>query len=179
MNIICVVPMAAAEGVFRASFSERGLARLEFPAAAVSKAKRDAGDGKAAKDFQEGKVTPEQRKWLRLTREALEKVFAGRKPAALPPLDWAGASEFQVRTWEGLLEIPLGETRSYGELARAIGHPGAARAVGGACGANPIPVLVPCHRVVAQSGGLGGYSGGLRWKQLLLERERAWPPAKD
>ena len=68
-------------------------------------------------------------------------------------------------------EIPFGQTRSYGEIARAIGRPKGMRAVGGACGANPIPVLVPCHRVLAAKGKLGGFSGGLDWKRTLLERE--------
>jgi len=67
--------------------------------------------------------------------------------------------------------IPAGHTRSYGELAADIGKPKAVRAVGGACGANPIPLLVPCHRVLAAGGKIGGFSGGLDWKRKLLARE--------
>jgi O-6-methylguanine DNA methyltransferase len=67
--------------------------------------------------------------------------------------------------------IRVGQTLSYGEIARAIGKPKALRAVGGACGANPIPVLVPCHSVLAAKGKIGGFSGGLDWKRTLLERE--------
>jgi O-6-methylguanine DNA methyltransferase len=70
-----------------------------------------------------------------------------------------------------MLKIPLGKTRSYGEIAQAIGKPKAVRAVGGACGANPIPVLVPCHRVLAANNKIGGFSSGLGWKASLLERE--------
>ena len=69
-------------------------------------------------------------------------------------------------------KISLGKTKSYGEIAVAIGNPKAVRAVGGACGANPVPVLVPCHRVLAANNKLGGFGGGLDWKRSLLERER-------
>jgi O-6-methylguanine DNA methyltransferase len=90
-------------------------------------------------------------------------------------LDWRGGTPFQQQIWKALLQIPPGRTRTYGELAADAGHPGAARAVGSACGANPIPVLVPCHRVVPSGGGLGGFSGGLGWKETLLRREGALP----
>ena len=73
--------------------------------------------------------------------------------------------------WDALLEIPYGETLSYGELAAAIGHPGAARAVGHACGQNPLAVVVPCHRVVGSDGSLTGYGGGLDAKAALLRLE--------
>jgi O-6-methylguanine DNA methyltransferase len=89
----------------------------------------------------------------------------------MPPLDLCAGSEFQRRVWRALRRIPPGRTATYGQIAQAIGHPRAVRAVGGACGANPIPVLIPCHRVVAAGGGLGGFSGGLAWKRLLLARE--------
>jgi len=102
----------------------------------------------------------------------LRAVLAGRNPEALPPLDLSGGTAFQRQVWNQLRKLRSGETSSYGELARRIGKPGAARAVGGACGANPVPVLVPCHRVLASDGGLGGFSGGLKWKRLLLARER-------
>jgi len=72
-----------------------------------------------------------------------------------------------------MLDIPPGQTRSYGEIARAIGNPKAVRAVGGACGANPIPVLVPCHRVLAAHRKIGGFSSGLDWKRQLLAIEGA------
>jgi O-6-methylguanine DNA methyltransferase len=95
--------------------------------------------------------------------------------------DWSGvaelprkqsaASEFTSGVWAQISRIPCGSRQSYGEIAQALGRPGASRAVGRACGANPIPILVPCHRVVAADGGLGGFSGGLHWKRWLLERE--------
>lgn len=89
----------------------------------------------------------------------------------LPPLDLHGGTTFQQRVWQELRKIPPGRTRSYAEVAAAVGSPQAARAVGGACGANPIPLLVPCHRVLASGGRLGGFSGGLDWKRRLLALE--------
>jgi methylated-DNA-[protein]-cysteine S-methyltransferase len=100
---------------------------------------------------------------------ALEDYFAGRAPT-LPPLDPSG-SEFDRRVWDALVRIPWGETRTYGAVAASLGMPGAARAVGAANGRNPIWILVPCHRVVAAGGGLGGYAGGLAVKRWLLAHE--------
>ncbi|HLI83789.1 MAG TPA: methylated-DNA--[protein]-cysteine S-methyltransferase [Bryobacteraceae bacterium] len=87
------------------------------------------------------------------------------------PLEMHG-SAFQLGVWKHLLEIPYGQTRSYGELARALGAPKAVRAVGAANGANPIPIVVPCHRVIGSNGTLTGYGGGLPLKQRLLDLER-------
>ncbi|MET0809751.1 MAG: methylated-DNA--[protein]-cysteine S-methyltransferase, partial [Thermoleophilaceae bacterium] len=80
-------------------------------------------------------------------------------------------TEFQRRVWAALLEIPYGETRTYGELAAALGKPNACRAVGAANGRNPIGVIIPCHRVIGSTGGLTGYGGGLDRKRALLELE--------
>lgn len=87
------------------------------------------------------------------------------------PLDLQGTA-FQQRVWEALRAIPPGETRSYGQIAAALGQPGASRAVGSANGANPIAVIVPCHRVIAADGSLGGYAYGPALKRELLRRER-------
>ena len=108
--------------------------------------------------------------WHRTTETALKHILAGREPKHLPPLDLAGTA-FQKSVWIALRKIAFGKTKSYGEIARAIGRPKAVRAVGGACGANPVPVLVPCHRVLAANKKLGGFSGGLDWKRKLLARE--------
>lgn len=110
------------------------------------------------------------RRWHRATTAALKAVLAGRAPENVPPLDLPG-TEFQKRVWTALRRIAPGRTKSYGEIAQAIGKPKAFRAVGGACGANPVPVLVPCHRVLAANGKIGGFSGGLSWKRELLARE--------
>ena len=79
---------------------------------------------------------------------------------------------FQKKVWQQLLKIPRGKTMTYGELARVIGHPKAARAVGSACNANPLPIVIPCHRVVARDGSLGGYAGGIQAKLRLLQSEK-------
>ena len=106
-----------------------------------------------------------------MTADALKKILAGNEPKKLPPLDLNG-TEFQKCVWNELRKISPGKTKSYGEIAAAIGRPKAVRAVGGACGANPVPVLVPCHRVLAANQKLGGFSGGLDWKRSLLAREK-------
>ena len=109
--------------------------------------------------------------WHRLTVAALKNVLAGRAAGKLPPLDWSGATDFQQAVWRVMLKLAPGKTRSYGEVARLIGRPKAVRAVGSACGANPVPVLVPCHRVLAANHQIGGFGGGLEWKHRLLGRE--------
>jgi methylated-DNA-[protein]-cysteine S-methyltransferase len=98
--------------------------------------------------------------------------FEGRLRTFSVPLDLAGASDFRKRVWEALTQIPFGQTVAYGELARQVGC-SSARAIGGAVGANPMPLLVPCHRVVAVGGGLCGFSapGGITVKKRLLEFE--------
>jgi O-6-methylguanine DNA methyltransferase len=85
-------------------------------------------------------------------------------------LGFGGASRFHLKVWECLRQIPWGSALTYGDIASAAGSPRAFRAVGQACGANPLPLIVPCHRVLAQDG-IGGFSGGLAWKYKLLELE--------
>ncbi len=92
------------------------------------------------------------------------------------PLDARG-SEFQVRVWELIAEIPYGQTTTYGDLARRLGGEANARDVGGAVGRNPLSILIPCHRVVGSTGKLTGYAGGLTRKRALLDLERAGAPA--
>lgn len=106
----------------------------------------------------------------------LEAYFAGELTAFDLPLT-AHGTEFRRGVWNRLTEIPYGTTISYGELARRIGQPTASRAVGAANGANPIPIIVPCHRVIGSSGALTGFAGGLPIKQWLLAHERRHAPA--
>ncbi len=100
----------------------------------------------------------------------LDAYFAGDLREFSVPLDLRG-TEFQRQVWELLLPIPYGETRSYGQIASALGRPRASRAVGQAIGTNPVAIIVPCHRVIGAGGGLVGYGGGLHRKQALLELE--------
>ncbi|MFN0199499.1 MAG: bifunctional transcriptional activator/DNA repair enzyme AdaA [Planctomycetaceae bacterium] len=107
---------------------------------------------------------------LKTLHEELAAYFAGTLREFTVPLVYPG-TPFQRRVWDQLLAIPYGETRSYEELARTVGIPKAARAVGRANGLNRIAIVIPCHRVVNKDGQLGGYAGGLRWKQFLLDLE--------
>jgi AraC family transcriptional regulator of adaptative response/methylated-DNA-[protein]-cysteine methyltransferase len=139
-------------GNLRASWTERGLCRLEF----VGAAPEALASGLPG--------------WI----AAIPGTIEGEPGSEEIPLDLRG-TPFQVRVWEALRTIPVGETTTYGAIARGLGlAPGASRAVGAACGANPVAVLVPCHRVVPASGGLGGYRWGLDRKRRLLEREGAF-----
>jgi methylated-DNA-[protein]-cysteine S-methyltransferase len=104
-------------------------------------------------------------------RKELAEYVSGRRKTFDVPLAFAG-SEWQNAVWMELTRIPFGETRSYGEIADSLGRPGAARAVGRANASNVLPVVVPCHRVIAADGTLGGFNGGLHLKQRLLEHER-------
>lgn len=110
------------------------------------------------------------------TARQLEAYFAGRLDRFDIPLDLRG-TDFQKRVWAALLTIPFGETRSYGEIARAIGRPSAARAVGAANGRNPISIVAPCHRVIGSSGALTGFAGGIDAKRYLLDLECRRPMA--
>jgi methylated-DNA-[protein]-cysteine S-methyltransferase len=109
---------------------------------------------------------------LRRAADQLHAYFAGETLAFDVPLDLQG-TPFQRRVWQALLAIPGGETRSYGEIAQALGSAAAVRAVGGAVGRNPASVIVPCHRVIGSDGSLTGYAGGVERKRALLKLEGA------
>lgn len=108
---------------------------------------------------------------------ALLQAYGAGEPAAIEefPVDLPECTELQAKTWLALREIPRGETRSYGWLARHVGEGHAPRAIGAAVGSNPIPVWLPCHRVIASDGSLHGFGGGLAMKSALLELEGALP----
>ena len=103
-------------------------------------------------------------------REQLEQYFDGTRREFDVELDLIG-NQFELRVWNALLEIPYGETASYGQIATALGEPAAARAVGLANARNPVALIVPCHRVIGADGSLTGYGGGLERKQFLLDLE--------
>lgn len=145
-------------GIFTAHFSAAGLAELDFPGAETHTIVPQA-------------LPSEMESWRAQTEAALESVLTGVAPKTLPPFDLSAGSNFQRKVWAALQTIPPGETLSYQEVATLIHQPKALRAVGQACGANPIPVLIPCHRVLAAHRKLGGFSGGLKWKELLLTLE--------
>jgi O-6-methylguanine DNA methyltransferase len=167
-------PLATAQidsplGRLRLAATPKGLVRLALP--------REGGQGfsgwlaRAVPDAQAVDGLPS----LDKARQQLEEYFAARRTEFSLPLDLRGTS-FQGAVWRALLAIPFGETRSYAEIARAVRRPRAYRAVGAANGANPVPLIVPCHRVIAADGRLGGYGGGLDAKRRLLALERAAVP---
>ncbi len=104
-------------------------------------------------------------------RRELDQYFAGRRHDFTTPLDWSLSSGFRQRVLRAIAAIPFGEVRTYRDMATAAGNAAAVRAAGSACGSNPIPLVVPCHRVLRTGGGLGGYGGGLDLKRQLLELE--------
>jgi O-6-methylguanine DNA methyltransferase len=156
-------------GRLRIAVTTKGLVRLALPRAA----------GKGFRGWIERHLPNAQSvDWLPALDKVcseLDEYFTGRRLEFTLPLDLRG-TPFQRKVWETLLEIPFGEVRTYGEIARRIGKPGAARPVGAAAGANPVPIIVPCHRVVAAGGHLGGYTGGLSTKRKLLAFEKARLP---
>ena len=107
---------------------------------------------------------------LKETNKQLQEYFAGKRKVFDLPLAPKG-TEFQQKVWQALKEIPFGQTRSYGEIAKRIGQPKASRAVGGANNRNPLPIFIPCHRVIGANGKLVGYAGGLEIKKILLNVE--------
>jgi O-6-methylguanine DNA methyltransferase len=159
-------------GTMLCATTERGLAYLRLPRASgrgfSGWLRRNAPGAELKSGFAPNRDAIQQ------IREYLE----GKRSVFDLALDLRG-TDFQRRVWRALLGIPYGETRSYVELARAIGAPTAARAVGAANGANPVALVVPCHRVVATGGKLGGYGGGLALKRRLLALEHARPLAGD
>jgi methylated-DNA-[protein]-cysteine S-methyltransferase len=112
---------------------------------------------------------------LDLARQQLDEYFAGTRTDFTLPLSVPVGSAFERAVWARIAAIPYGETTTYGTIAAQVGEPDAARAVGVACNRNPVPIVVPCHRVVGAGGKLVGFGGGLRRKRFLLELEaRVW-----
>ncbi len=144
-------------GAFTAGFTEIGLAELAFPSTPTR------GIHTVEKESVNTVVSD--------TRTALRTMIRGEVPDRIPRFDLSVGTAFQQSIWRALIGIPLGHPINYAELADRVGCAGGARAAGSACGANPIPVIIPCHRVVAANGRLGGFSGGLEWKIRLLEIE--------
>lgn len=152
-----LVAGATSEGICLLEFADRRMLEAQF----VTVRRRFAMP-----------VVPGGNEHLDMLKRELASYFAGDLRRFSVPLVSPG-TEFQRRVWEQLLAIPYGETRSYQELAVAVGAPSAVRAVGRANGLNRIAIVIPCHRVVNKSGALGGYGGGLRRKQYLLDLEKA------
>lgn len=132
---------------------------------------RIAFQDSSAPERTQGKPAPRDALLLQAKRQ-IQEYLAGKRQRFELPLALHG-TPFQRRVWQIMQRIPYGGLLGYGEIARRIGSPGAARAVGAASGANPLPIVVPCHRVVGAGGNLVGYTGGLRFKAALLDLEGA------
>ena len=128
---------------------------------------------KAIKFYEDEKVKAQGRtnEMTRWAVKELEEYFQGKRKVFTVPCVPKG-TDFQKRVWEALIQIPYGETRTYKEIAAAAGNPKASRAVGMANNRNPIPIIIPCHRVIGTNGSLTGYAGGLKVKEYLLKLER-------
>jgi methylated-DNA-[protein]-cysteine S-methyltransferase len=144
--------------------SHAGLCRTTLPA---------PDEASAANAVTRGVSAVRQEMHFTEVKHALIDYFRGERVEFLFPLDLENCTRFQRSVWEATLKIPYGQLRSYGQIAAEIGQPQAARAVGQALGANRLPIVIPCHRVVRSDGSLGGFSGGLHWKEKLIGLERA------
>jgi O-6-methylguanine DNA methyltransferase len=144
--------------------TRRGLYRLSLAVSSKTFARELAADSG------EMEWKREDHSLLQEATRQLTRYFRGNLREFRLPLDLRGTA-FQKRVWKALLRIPYGETRSYADVAKAIGSPKAVRAVGGANGANPVAIIVPCHRVIASDGTLGGFGSGLDCKRKLLTLE--------
>jgi methylated-DNA-[protein]-cysteine S-methyltransferase len=164
MNGMCETVVQSPIGRVLVAASEAGITRMEIaPYRGASKASR--GGSKQARTHVAQAI------------RQLKEYFAGKRREFDLPLDLRG-TPLQQRVWRSLLDIPYGKTMTYGELARRVGAPKAARAAGAACGANPVWLVVPCHRVIGGDGELHGYGGGLWRKQFLLKHEGALPESR-
>lgn len=133
-------------------------------------------NGQAITEIRKSETPPatgiqQETRLLQMAVQQLQAYFAGKRKAFSLPLAPEG-TPFQKRVWRTLLQIPYGETRSYGQIAQAVGNPKACRAVGMANHRNPILLVVPCHRVIGKNGSLTGYGGGLKTKAYLLQLEQ-------
>jgi O-6-methylguanine DNA methyltransferase len=158
-------------GEMLALASDEGLCALEFTGPRKRLPRLEA---RLSRWFPPHEIVDGEPRVMARTRKWLASYFAGTSPAAQDiPLDMRGA-DFEKRVWTALRAIPPGQTTSYGAIAKSLGDAGASRAVGAANGANPVAIIVPCHRVIGSTGSLTGYGGGLKRKQWLLDHERRW-----
>ncbi|MBL8707626.1 MAG: methylated-DNA--[protein]-cysteine S-methyltransferase [Rhodospirillaceae bacterium] len=153
-------------GLVLVAATSRGLCRVEMGETA------DELEADLRSEFPRARsITRDDAGLGHLVAEILHRI-SGRAPDRNIPLD-IRMTAFQRQVWSALSRIPVGETRSYGDIAQAIGQPGAARAVGQACGSNPVAIAIPCHRVLRNDGALGGYAWGSQRKQALIAAESA------
>jgi O-6-methylguanine DNA methyltransferase len=156
--------MESPVGTLTVVASDMGLTHVFFP-----RKGRPAGESFLRKELPGYRILLDPIRIAEYTRQ-LEEYFASKRISFSIPLDLRGTA-FQKKVWSALLGVPYGHTESYGNIAKKLRRPGAARAVGAACGANPAAIVVPCHRIVAVDGALTGFGGGLGVKERLLALE--------
>jgi O-6-methylguanine DNA methyltransferase len=171
METLACTNMNSAIGPLFLAASAHGLVALEFDSRlpgqqSIRPNPRHLGEEKKGFQF------ADSARRMQVYVSELEEYFDGKRRSFAFPLDLRG-TDFQLACWRALLAIPYGETRSYADIARAVGKPNAFRAVGMANNRNPVAIVVPCHRVIASDGTLCGYGGGLDVKRKLLELEGA------
>ena len=149
----CLDTLDTPLGTLQIEATERGLCGIWFPSRSINQG-----------------PTPGKNRVIYLAKQELNAFFAGELKTFSVPLDWYG-TQFQESVWQALLAVPFGKTVTYGDVARAIGRPRSSRPVGGAVGKNPLPIIVPCHRVIGSDRSLTGFTGGLDIKIRLLELE--------
>jgi O-6-methylguanine DNA methyltransferase len=156
---------------FEVEASSRGLTRLRLPA--MGRRVRDiAGSVRPEASVDLSGLEGREAACLQATAVFLTELLQGREPGPAPEADVSSASGFTSEVLATVGRIPWGTVSSYAAVAESSGHEGAYRAVGGAVGRNPVPLVIPCHRVVRSDGGTGGWSGAPGWKEWLLELER-------
>jgi methylated-DNA-[protein]-cysteine S-methyltransferase len=171
MEVIHTAEFDSPFGAMACASTSRGLCFIELPRASgrgvAGWLRRFAPDARLTTGYAPNRAAIAQ----------IQDYLAGKRETFRAELDLR-ATGFQIRVYAALLDIPYGEVRSYGEIARAIGEPTAARAVGAAAGDNPLPLVVPCHRVIESSGRLGGFAGGAPLKKKLIALERGKHPGQ-
>jgi methylated-DNA-[protein]-cysteine S-methyltransferase len=166
---ISYAPVDSPFGTLHAATTKRGLVRVAFPEESVESVLERLARG----------ISPrivEAPASLDAVKRELDEYFSGRRQAFEIPLDWSLIGPFGRRVLSATAEIPYGGHLSYAEVAAEAGSPRGSRAAGNALGSNPIPIIIPCHRVLRSGGALGGYGGGLDRKRYLLELEGALTP---
>jgi methylated-DNA-[protein]-cysteine S-methyltransferase len=154
-------------------WTENGLAALKLPVPTIYEAEMEIqpdleiqpGGSNPGKKAANGKID------IKLLEKELHAYFSGKPVEFSFPVDWGCYTDFQKRVLQRVCSIPWGQVVSYGQIAAGMGNPRAARAVGGAVGSNRVLLVVPCHRVIAHDGTLGGFGGGVGWKRKLLQME--------
>jgi len=165
---VSYAPVDSPFGTLLAATTKRGVVRVAFP----------EEDPDAVLERLASRLSPrviEAPAPLEPVRRELDEYFAGRRHAFELPLDWTLIGPFAQRVLHATAAIPYGSVLTYGEVAAEAGSPRGSRAAGNALGSNPIPIVIPCHRVLRTGGALGGYGGGLQRKRYLLELEGALP----